>query len=1062
MLHYILQTIAFQLFFLIIYDAFLRRETFFNWNRAYLLVTTALSVVLPFIRIQSFKDVVPNEYIATLPEVIIGKLSQPEANIALETVVDETSKFQFSWTYVFYIGAAVAFSIFVVKLVKIILLVYKNPKEWKGQFRIVTLLKSNVAFSFFYYIFLGERIKKEDKPIILKHEAVHVNQKHTLDLLFFELLRIVFWFNPLIYMYQVRIASLHEFIADAEAVKSKNKNQYYQDLLSQIFETQNVSFINAFYKKSLIKKRIVMLSKVKSKQINLVKYALLVPMVFGMLLYTSSYAQDGQISENLQNTETTQELTDQELKDKYYVEMLDLYNTGNTAEIFKDSENIRNRYLNTREEYYRFQANMKVMFDKMGHTYTGDQKALKEKLNRSYADYLEFKKTDEAKEIWENNTSDGILRIVVNKLGDLSEEEKKEQEKKIQLMMNDDFFHKLIVTDGAASSTMMAEPMKEPTEQSNETVNVIETQSLDPIEVPFAKIDEPPMLPSCENKGTQDERRDCVASEISEHIKKNFNQTLAWNLGLTGKQRITVVFKIDTNGNVFGVRSRAPHPDLEAEVIRVINTLPQFTPGKQNGEKVIVPYSLPIIFEVRESPNSIISYVQTTNSPSKEISEKQDMPNLTEVPFAVIDEAPTSPSCKDLANNDERKSCIANQISKHVQKNFNVKLAEKLGLVGRQRINVIFKIDVNGNVIGIRSRAPHPDLETEAIRVIKTLPQFIPGKHKGEPVIVPYSLPIVFEVKADVDKSSEGSGISLGAFNVPRGSVKVTFGDRVLVEGEDYTVNYQIGRVQILDPKIQASNTPIQVSVKNNANKIEHLTEVPFAVIEQVPTFPGCETLTNQKELRKCMSDKISTFVQKKFNTNIASEEGLTGRQRISVVFKIDTTGNITGIRSRAASPKLEDEAARVIGLLPKMNPGKHDGKHVIVPYSLPIIFQVGTSKSLANKEKSTDLMPFKIIVETTDNEIQLKCESGCAWKELTFASNDMNKIQAINQLGMTQLNKDNISNDSDLANFLITLEKTEKGIKLKGIKGSSWTDLSFSLPIGKKQIINELGMINE
>ncbi len=66
-------------------------------------------------------------------------------------------------------------------------------------------------------------------------------------------------------------------------------------------------------------------------------------------------------------------------------------------------------------------------------------------------------------------------------------------------------------------------------------------------------------------------------------------------------------------------------------------------------------------------------------------------------------------------------------------------------------------------------------------------------------------------------KSAGGDGIPIGAFNVPRGSVKVTVGGRVLREGIDYTVNYQIGRVKILDPALQASNTPIQVSVENNA-----------------------------------------------------------------------------------------------------------------------------------------------------------------------------------------------------------------------------------------------------
>ena len=115
---------------------------------------------------------------------------------------------------------------------------------------------------------------------------------------------------------------------------------------------------------------------------------------------------------------------------------------------------------------------------------------------------------------------------------------------------------------------------------------------------------------------------------------------------------------------------------------------------------------------------------------------------------------------------------------------------------------------------------------------------------------------------------------------------------------------------------------------------------MPFSVIENVPIFPGCEKGSNQ-EKRDCMSAKISQFVNKKFNTELASELGLSGRQRINVIFKIDKTGSITGIRARAPHPGLEKEAARVIGLLPKMKPGKQRGKPVNVPYSLPIIFQV-------------------------------------------------------------------------------------------------------------------------
>lgn len=123
--------------------------------------------------------------------------------------------------------------------------------------------------------------------------------------------------------------------------------------------------------------------------------------------------------------------------------------------------------------------------------------------------------------------------------------------------------------------------------------------------------------------------------------------------------------------------------------------------------------------------------------------------------------------------------------------------------------------------------------------------------------------------------------------------------------------------------------------------EVEEDIDVPFNVIENVPIFPGCENEKGNAAKKQCMSDKIAKFVNKKFNTELAGDLGLSGRQRINVIFKIDKTGNIVGIQARAPHPGLEKEAKRVIGLLPKMKPGKQRGKPVNVPYSLPILFQV-------------------------------------------------------------------------------------------------------------------------
>ena len=123
-----------------------------------------------------------------------------------------------------------------------------------------------------------------------------------------------------------------------------------------------------------------------------------------------------------------------------------------------------------------------------------------------------------------------------------------------------------------------------------------------------------------------------------------------------------------------------------------------------------------------------------------------------------------------------------------------------------------------------------------------------------------------------------------------------------------------------------------------NSNDRE-LAEVAFAEIENVPVYPGCKGSNLKK--RECLSEKIKNFVVKNFNTEIVKNLGLDGIQRVAVIFKIDKSGNIISVRARGPHPRIEQEAVRVINLLPKMEPGLQNGKPVIVPYSLPIIFAV-------------------------------------------------------------------------------------------------------------------------
>ncbi len=115
---------------------------------------------------------------------------------------------------------------------------------------------------------------------------------------------------------------------------------------------------------------------------------------------------------------------------------------------------------------------------------------------------------------------------------------------------------------------------------------------------------------------------------------------------------------------------------------------------------------------------------------------------------------------------------------------------------------------------------------------------------------------------------------------------------------------------------------------------------VDFVKVEVVPIYPGCERKKTNEDKRKCMSDKITKLIHKKFNTSIAGNNGISGLQRIHTQFTVDKTGNVTDIKVLSAHSVLEKEARRVINKIPSMQPGYQGKNPVGVIYTLPIVFE--------------------------------------------------------------------------------------------------------------------------
>lgn len=167
----------------------------------------------------------------------------------------------------------------------------------------------------------------------------------------------------------------------------------------------------------------------------------------------------------------------------------------------------------------------------------------------------------------------------------------------------------------------------------------------------------------------------------------------------------------------------------------------------------------------------------------------------------------------------------------------------------------------------------------------------------------------------------------------------------------------------LIDPIIVEDNTPdeketkefveaLTVDIPDDAKIVVdpgdvHVPEpienivIPVAFVQNVPVYPGCELATNNKDRLSCMSSKLAKLVQKRFNTDIASETGLSGKQRIYIQFKIEKNGEVTLVRAKAPHAALEKEAVKLSARIPNMKPGLQNNKPVAVLYTLPILFDV-------------------------------------------------------------------------------------------------------------------------
>jgi len=157
------------------------------------------------------------------------------------------------------------------------------------------------------------------------------------------------------------------------------------------------------------------------------------------------------------------------------------------------------------------------------------------------------------------------------------------------------------------------------------------------------------------------------------------------------------------------------------------------------------PEIIEVIEDEEEIEETVIESTETDEEEIIEVVEVIEEYEDIDVPFAVIEDVPIFPGCERV-NKSQRRSCFQEQMNKHIKRNFRYpEIAQEMGIQGRVYVNFI--ISKNGSITNIRMRGPDKNLEKEAQRIIAKLPRMTPGKQRGRPVRVPFSIPITFRLR---------------------------------------------------------------------------------------------------------------------------------------------------------------------------------------------------------------------------------------------------------------------------------------------------------------------------
>lgn len=628
--------------FALVYTLFLRNERFFTLNRTYLVSGILFSIIFPLFTWR---------YTVVLPMVPATEVSEPQ--VSGMVAAEESFSAQNALLY-FYLSGIILLLIRTIRqTLPVLRIIRKSETHQYNSAKLIRTTEYPASFSFFTFVFVNPSVSDTETNEIVNHEMEHIRQRHWIDLLLFEILRTMQWFNPMIWLYGHYIRQNHEYLADQRALqRSSDPAIYRAALLNQMFGGPVISLANSF-NYSINKKRFSMMKQTISSPIRKLKLLLILPLIAGVFYafatpeYKFATTQNELAAEQGSAPDHTRTVKGKVVDENGNpLKSASVIISGNTIGTITDDNGIFMLKvtddspivisyvgLETVKVNPDFEKEMAVTLktvtisiEAVGNNNSASKsqeiaepaliiidgkestKAVMATINPEKIENVKVLKGEMATKKYGEKGKDGVIEISLKK--DMTATTSSIQSENIVIGYSNDPKVKLpnasgitkdplIVKDGIVSPNLKTDDINP---DDIESINVLKGESAiskygdqaknGVVEIKMKKqgdvfilVEEMPQFPG----GI--EALQLFAARTMKY------PVIALENGIQG--RVFVKFVVDKTGKVTKAKiDRGVDPSIDKEAVRIVESMPAWTPGKQHGQAVDVAYTMPIDFKL--------------------------------------------------------------------------------------------------------------------------------------------------------------------------------------------------------------------------------------------------------------------------------------------------------------------------------------------------------------------------------------------------------------------------------------------------------------------------------